>query len=77
MLSAYSYKVEAAVDAKPTDLKPFLSVADTVTGPNLIRADCVPPEILANVNHDRRIVKLASASKHNYTRLVSCTFGWI
>ena len=52
------------VGAKPTELKQYLSVADTGAGPNLIRADCVPPEILANVNRDRRIVNLASASKH-------------
>ena len=64
MLSAYNYKVEVAVGAKPTELKQYLSVADTGSGPNLIRADCVPPEILANVNRDRRIVNLASASKH-------------
>ena len=66
MLSAYncSYKVEVTVGAKPTELKQYLSVADTSAGPNLIRADCVPAEILANVNRDRRIVNLASASKH-------------
>ena len=64
MLSAYYYKVEVAVGAKPTELKQYLSVADTGAGPNLIRADCVPPEIFANVNRDRRIVNFASASKH-------------
>ena len=64
MLSAYNYKVEVAVSAKPTELKQYLSVADTDAGPNLIRADRVPPEILANVNRDRRIVNLSSASKH-------------
>ena len=56
--------VEVAVDAKRTELKQYLSVADIGAGPNLIRADCVPPEILASVNRDRRIVNLASASKH-------------
>ena len=40
-----------------------LSVADTGAGPNLNRADCIPPEILANLNRDRRIFNLASASK--------------
>ena len=64
MLSAYNYKVEVAVGAKPTELKQYLSVADTGAGRNLIRADCVPPEILANVNRDRRTFNLASASKH-------------
>ena len=64
MLRAYNYKVEVAVGAKPTELKKYLFVADTGAGPNLIRADCVPPEILGNVNCDRRIVNLASASKH-------------
>ena len=64
MLSAYNYEVEVAVGAKPTELKQHLSVADTDAGPNLIRADSVPPEILANVNRDRRAVNLASASKH-------------
>ena len=64
MFSAYKYKVEVAVGAKPTELKQYLSVADTGAGPNLIRADCVPLEILANLNRDRRIINLSSASKH-------------
>ena len=64
MLSAYNYKVDVAVGAKPTELKRYLSLEDIGAGPNLIRADCVPPEILANVNRDRRIVNLASAAKH-------------
>ena len=64
MLSSYNYKVEVAVGAKPTEQKQYLSDAGTSAGPNLIRADCVPPEILANLNRDRRIVNLASASKH-------------
>ena len=64
MISTYKYRVEVAVGAKPTELKQDLSVADTGAGHNLIRADCVPPDILAKVNHDRRIVNLASASKH-------------
>ena len=29
MLSAYNYKVEVAVGAKPAELKQYLSVADT------------------------------------------------
>ena len=64
MLSAYNYKVEVAVGTKPTELKQYLSVADADAGPNLTRVDGDPPEILANVNRDRRIVNLASDSKH-------------
>ena len=64
MHSAYTYKVEVPVDAKPTELKQYQSVTDTGAGPNLIRAHCVPPEIIATVNRDQRIVNLASASKH-------------
>ena len=64
MPSAYNYKVEVAVGARPIELKQYLYVADTGAGPNLIRADCVPPKILANVTRDRRIVNLASTSKH-------------
>ena len=75
MLSSYNYKVEVAVGAKPAELKQYLSVTGTDAGQNRIRADCVPPEILANLNRDRRIINLASASKHNYTRLESCTYG--
>ena len=52
MRGSYNYKVEVAVDAKTTELKQYLSVADKCTGPDLIRADCVPPEILANVSRD-------------------------
>ena len=64
MLSAYNYKVEVAVGTKPTELRQYLYVADTGAGPNLIRAVCVPPEIVSNVNRDRRIVNLASALRH-------------
>ena len=64
MLSAYNYKVEASIRTNPNDWISFLSVADTGAGPNLIRADCVPPEVLAKVNSDRHVFNLASASKH-------------
>ena len=64
MLSAYNYKVEASIRSNPNDWSSFLSVADTGAGPNLIRADCVPPEVLAKINRDRHVVNLASASKH-------------
>ena len=76
MLSAYNYKVEVAVGAKPTDLKQYLSVADTAVGPNLIRADCVPAEILANVNRDRRIVNLLSASQHKL-QTIGVVYLWL
>ena len=76
MFIAYNYKVEVANVAKLTELKQYLSVADTDAGPNLRRADCVPPEILANVNRDRRIFNLASASKYKL-HTDSSTFGWI
>ena len=76
MLSAYYYKVEVAVGAKATELKQYLSVADTGAGPNLIRADCVPPEIFANVNRDRRIVNLASASKHKL-HTIAVVYLWM
>ena len=73
MISVYNYKVEVAVGAKPTDLKQYLSVPDTGSGPNVIRADCVPQEIFANVNRDRHIVNLASASWHKlHTIRVVC-----
>ena len=76
MLSAYNYKVEVAVGAKQTELKQYLSVADTGAGPTLIRADCVPPEILANVNRDRRIVNLASASTHKL-HTIGVVYLWV
>ena len=63
MLSAYNYEVEASIGTNPSDWTSFLSVADTGAGPNLIRADCVPPEVHAKVNRHRHVVNLASASK--------------
>ena len=75
MLSSYNH-VEVAVGAKPTELKQYLSVADKGAGPNLIRVDCVRPEILANVNRDRRIVNLASASKHK-VHTIGVVYLWM
>ena len=63
MLSAYNYKVEALIRTNPNDWTSFLSVADTRAGPNLIRAGCAPPDVLAKVNRDRHVVNLARASK--------------
>lgn len=64
MPGAYNYIIEVVVGAKPRGLKQYLFVADTGYGPYMMRADCVPPEKLGNVNRGRRIVNLASASKH-------------
>ena len=63
-LSGYNYKVEAKFGPTVSSQVPRLTVFDTGAGPNLIRASLLPPEMLANIDRQRSIVKLTSASKH-------------
>ena len=63
-LSGYNYKVEAKIRPTVSSQVPRLTVFDTGAGPNLIRASLLPPETLANIDRQRSIVKLTSASKH-------------
>ena len=41
----------------------MLSFLDTGAGPNVIRADCVPEEVLRNLDRTREVIKLSTASK--------------
>ncbi len=63
-LSSFKYKVEAAVGPTAAALQPLLTVLDTGARPNLTRADLLPPEILDELDSEREIVRLASASDH-------------
>ena len=63
-LSYYNYKFEARIGPDSKPLTFHLSVFDTGAGPNIIRADFLPPEVLSSLNTERTIANLASATKH-------------
>lgn len=63
-LSTVNYKVEAELGPTVSTCRPVLTVFDTGAGPNLIRADLLPPELLERADRRRDVVNLASASNH-------------
>ena len=63
-LSVYNYKVEAALGPSADSCTRMLTVFDTGAGPNLIRADLLPPGVIKTACQKREIVTLRSASKH-------------
>ena len=68
-LSAYNYKVEASLGssfAKPT---PALCVFDTGAGPNIVRANVLPPEALESLAKASDKTRLVSASSDELTVL--------
>ena len=68
-LSLYNYKVEASVGTSTNSLTPVLSVFDTGAGPNIIRADILPDEVLSSLQTSREIANLSSASQHKLDTL--------
>lgn len=68
-LSKYNYKVEASIGPKFSCRTSRLTVFDTSAGPNLVRANVLPEEVLRNLDKSREIVNLTSASKHRLTTL--------
>ena len=66
VLSSFNYKVEAFIGPSYTTTQRMLTVFDTGAGPNLIRADMVPQ---GTRMFKRKIVNLASASKHRLETL--------
>lgn len=68
-LSSFNYKVEASIGPDIQTLRPVLTVLDTGAGPNLIRADLLPPAALEACDKDREVVNLSSASNHRLETL--------
>ena len=62
-LSARNYRLNVAIGATSTHFRRALSVLDTGAGPNVIRASCVPDEVLKTIDKDREVVNLTSASR--------------
>ena len=62
-LSAYTYKLSVAVGANSTRFRQMLSVLDTGAVHNVIRAECVPEEVLRTLDTTREVVNLSTASK--------------
>lgn len=69
-LSKYNYKVEAHIGPTQSDCVAMSTVFDTGAGPNLIRADMRPDSTIVELDRNRQVVNLASASKRRLT-----TFG--
>ena len=63
-LSAFNYKLLAHVGVDRKSLFRCITVLDTGTGPNLIRADLLPEHVIRTLDKDRKIVNLVSASNH-------------
>eukprot|EP00171_Calliarthron_tuberculosum_P023407 IDg23407t1 len=63
-LSLFNYKISAKIGPGLSDLREILTIIDTGAGPNLIRADLLPPPVLKTIDTKREIVNLASASNH-------------
>ncbi len=61
-MSAYHYKVEAAIGPDVQSLRPLLTVLDAGAGTNLILAYLLTPEVLASCETKRPMANLASAS---------------
>ncbi len=70
-LSAHNCKVEGAIGPDVQSLKPLLTVLDTGTGPNLIRANLLAPEALASCDTKSPIANLPSASDHRLDKWAS------
>lgn len=68
-LSLYNYKVEAQIGASRHSLMPVVSVIDTGAGPNLVKAELVPAQVLQSLDSNRQVVNLASASNHRLETL--------
>ena len=68
-LSPYNYKVEASVGVIADKLQKSLCVFDTGAGPNLIRADLLPDDVIHRLNTTRKVVNLRSASTHQISVL--------
>ena len=63
-LSKFNYKVSAMIGPDVSSLRPHLTVLDTGAGPNLIRADLLPEQVISKINRSREIINLSSASNH-------------
>ena len=57
-LSLYNYKVSASVGVSADRCVPRLSVLDTGAGPNLIREDLLPQDVVNRAMREREIVNL-------------------
>lgn len=68
-LSTFNYKVEAFTGQSSATLKPISTVFDTGAGPNLIRVDLLPREVLATIDRERPVANLASESNHRLVTL--------
>jgi len=49
-LSRYNYKVAAAIGENSSSLRTVLSVLDTGSGPNLVRASAVPQSLRSKID---------------------------
>ena len=63
-LSTYNYKVAACIGSSADTARAILTVLDTGAGPNLIRSDCVPKQILNNLKSAHEFINISSASRH-------------
>lgn len=70
-LSTFNYKVNARAGSDKKSAKYLLSEIDTGAGPNLIREQCCPPDVLNKLRTDREVANLKSASNH------TMVFLWI
>ena len=63
-LSTTNYKVAARIGPTTEEAAGILTVFDTGAGPNLIRADCLKPEVLQRLRSAREFANISSASRH-------------